>query len=122
MIAVLLVDDDESNRITLSALLEDEGFAVDVAASCAEARRRFEAGRYDLVILDQRLGDGTGSDLLPEVRARLPGARVVAVSGSAGDAPAVRAGFDARLDKGTSFPEVARALHAVLAGGGVSRG
>ena len=37
MTRVLLVDDDESNRLTLSALLEDDGFSVDLAVSFADA-------------------------------------------------------------------------------------
>ena len=38
MTSVLLIDDDESNRLTMSALLDDEGFEVREAASFAEAR------------------------------------------------------------------------------------
>jgi len=39
----MLIDDDEGNRVTLSALLEDEGYVVDLAASFSEARQVFEA-------------------------------------------------------------------------------
>jgi two-component system response regulator RegA len=115
---ILLVDDDESNRITLSVLLEDEGFAVDVAASFAEARAiaANEAARYDLVLLDQHLGDGTGTALLPELRARQPTARVIMISGSLADDAPVMAAFDAVLGKGAEFPDVLALVRATLDG------
>ena len=66
MTRLLLVDDDESNRLTLSTLLEDDGFAVDVAVSFADASRQLQGQPpiYDAVLLDHSLGDGFGSDLI----------------------------------------------------------
>jgi len=53
---LLIVDDDASNRLTLSALLEDEGYAVEIAESFDEgvAKIRGEAP-YALVLLDLHL-------------------------------------------------------------------
>src|SRR5579871_2431920 len=99
--ALLLVDDDDSNRLTLSALLEDEGFQVDVARSAAEARSRLEGGACDGVLLDQNLGDGLGSDLIPLIRQRWPRARVLMLSG---DTPEIARLADACLVKGSEFP------------------
>ena len=78
---VLLVDDDEGNRLSLSFMLEDEGYVVDVAASCAEGRAALDTGAYDVVILDHNLGDGLGTSLLPIVRAAMPAARIAMLSG-----------------------------------------
>jgi CheY-like chemotaxis protein len=106
-LSVLLVDDDESSRIVLSALLEDEGFRVEVAASFAEAEARLSSGaRYDLVLLDQHLGDGRGTELLPLARERAQGARVLLVSGSVDQDGADDAGFDGVVPKGASFPDL----------------
>ena len=44
-VRVLLVEDDASNRVTLTALLEDERFGVDEADSLAEARGLIAAGK-----------------------------------------------------------------------------
>jgi DNA-binding response OmpR family regulator len=77
---ILLADDDEGNRITLAALLEDEGHHVDLAGSFAEASQALASRGYDVALLDQYLGDGLGSDLLPLAQAR--SARVVFLSGS----------------------------------------
>lgn len=106
---VLLVDDDASNHLTLSVLLEDEGLHVDIAVSFAEAKACLlaEGASYDLVLLDQQLGDGKGSDLLPIVRDRMPRAKAVLVSGSLGSGEqASVAGFDALLIKGMPLPEL----------------
>ncbi len=79
---LLLVEDDEDNRLSMTALLEDAGFAVVTAASYAEAARLLQRpGGYDAVLLDQGLGDGQGTDLVPLVRRVLPRAKLVLVTG-----------------------------------------
>lgn len=81
---ILLIDDDEANRLSLSFMLEDEGYAVDVAGSCAEGRVVIDANDgFDVVIVDYHLGDGTGVELLPLVRAKHPRARIALLSGDA---------------------------------------
>ncbi|HEX3854631.1 MAG TPA: response regulator [Polyangiaceae bacterium] len=115
MTRLLLVDDDEGNRLTLSALLEDEGFHVDVIASFGEATQLLEAGRadYAAVLLDHSLGDGYGTDLIPLLRRALPGAKLIAMSGSVG-ADGMRRSSDAELPKGLHFPDFLSRLHALL--------
>ena len=116
MMRLLLVDDDDGNRLTLSALLEDEGFQVDVAASFAEATQLIEAGKasnYVAVLLDHSLGDGYGTDLIPLLRSELPGAKLIAMSGSIG-ADHMRRKSDAELPKGMHFPDFLSRLRALL--------
>ena len=104
---VLLADDDESTTITLSVLLEDAGYDVDIAASCAAARALLAREvRYANVLLDYHLGDGLGTDLIPEARKRLPGARIILMSGSGG---AHRAA-DGCFVKGGRFDDLLRVL------------
>jgi DNA-binding NtrC family response regulator len=101
---LLLVEDDASNRLTLSALLEDAGFAVVTANSFTEAARHLQRpGGYDAVLLDQGLGDGWGSDLVPLVRRTLPQAKLVFVTG--GDT-LPRAPADGVFRKGAHFDEL----------------
>jgi CheY-like chemotaxis protein len=117
---VLLVDDSEANRLTLGTLLEDEGLQVELASSVAEGREALQrpGAAYDLVLLDLHLGDGLGTKLLPVVRAELPEARVVLISGSIEDHELPRDdAFDGILDKGRSFDDLVRLMKAVLAGG-----
>ncbi len=49
---VLLVDDELASRLTLQTLLEAGGYAVDVAASAAEAFAKLDEGAYALVLSD----------------------------------------------------------------------
>src|SRR5262245_29004330 len=109
---ILLADDDESIRLTLSVVLEDEGFHVDVAASFREAFAALVSADspYDFVLFDQHLGDGLGTDLVPVVREKMPAAKAILVSGSIEDTVAARLGVDALVLKGAAFPELLAVL------------
>ncbi|HSY40231.1 MAG TPA: response regulator, partial [Polyangia bacterium] len=62
--SVLIADDEALIRQSVKALLVDEGFEVQAAASGAEAWTRFQEARPDVVLLDLVLGDADGLDLL----------------------------------------------------------
>jgi PAS domain S-box-containing protein len=84
---ILLVEDEPAAAALLSAILEDNGLTVDVAGTLAEARGLLGAfGRYGAVVLDLRLPDGDGVDLVKEIRAKpeLAGTPIVVVSADAG--------------------------------------
>ncbi|MFT6466642.1 CHASE domain-containing protein [Halopseudomonas sp.] len=57
-------------------------FTLQAATTLKEARERIIAERFEAVILDLSLPDGSGWDLLPFIRARLPEARVIILSGN----------------------------------------
>jgi len=65
---ILVIDDEESLRSTLSRILVREGFQVTTAADGFEALRRFSSLSFDLVILDLRLPDMDGIQVLREIR------------------------------------------------------
>ena len=67
---VLVVDDEADIREGLEALLESEGYQVDLAANAQEGVGRMLASSYDLVLLDMMMPDRSGMDLLEEIRAR----------------------------------------------------
>jgi len=52
---VLLVDDDPASRLTLKTVLEASGYAVDAAASAAEAVGKLEEGEYSLVLSELQM-------------------------------------------------------------------
>ncbi len=114
MLKVFLLEDDESNRLTMSVLLEEDGFDVTVAASFAEATSVLArpGAAYDIFLLDHSLGDGFGTELIPEIRGRFPAAKVVTISGSLGGELA-SAGADLVLQKAMHFPDFAERLRAV---------
>lgn len=65
---ILLVDDEANLRRLVSLLLKEEGHSVAEAGSLAEAKGRLDRDIPDLVITDQKLGDGEGLDLLEAAR------------------------------------------------------
>jgi DNA-binding NtrC family response regulator len=111
---VLLVDDDDSSRLTLGALLEDDGFRVQTAVSGAEVRRLISGSiDPDLVLLDQHLGDELGSDLLLPIRAGLPRAKIVLMSGSV-ELATLPNTVDAAFAKGEPYEELSSVLRGLL--------
>jgi two-component system response regulator RegA len=99
---LLVVDDDESNRVTLAALLESEGYVVDESADCDDALRRIAQSNYAAVILDWRLGTRSGAELVAPIRTHQPAARILVVTGS-DTLDAHTIGVDAIGTKGESF-------------------
>ena len=68
---ILIVDDEKNIRRTLSMVLEGEGHTTIEAASIAEAQDALAANpSIDLVLLDVKLGDDNGLDLLRGLKAR----------------------------------------------------
>ena len=68
--AALLVEDNRSHGELISDELSSvlSGWRLDIVPTVAEARRRIAAGTYDLFVLDFRLPDGDGIELLREIR------------------------------------------------------
>ena len=69
---ILVIDDDESVRRSLAAVLKDQGYTVDVAASGREAMGKSKVGFYNLALVDLRLPDMDGIRLLTEIRETVP--------------------------------------------------
>jgi CheY-like chemotaxis protein len=67
---VLIVEDDERQRASLSQLLATDGVEIVGAASAAEARAQLRAKTFDCVVMDLKLPDENGSDLLDELAAQ----------------------------------------------------
>jgi DNA-binding NtrC family response regulator len=67
---ILVIDDEADIRESLETLLELEGYSVLSAENAAEGLKRFEEGRFDLVLLDLMMPDRSGLELLDDFRAR----------------------------------------------------
>ena len=78
---ILLVDDEPSIRFVLSAVLEQAGYAVDVAEDGFAALRALQQNMPDLLITDLRMPNMNGFELLSVVRTRFSGLPAVAISG-----------------------------------------
>lgn len=80
-VRILVVDDDESIRKTMKAILEDEGYLVDLAASGKEAVEKANNATYNLALLDIRLPDIDGVELLKLMKDSVPRTRKIMVTG-----------------------------------------
>ncbi len=78
---IIVVDDDESIRKTLAAILEDEGYLVDTAESGKEAILKTNANFYNLALIDVRLLDMEGTELLIRIKDTVPRMRKIIITG-----------------------------------------
>ena len=78
---ILIVDDDETIRKTMKAILEDEGYLVDLAATGKEAVQKTQEKTYNLALLDIRLPDMEGIELLTLMKDSVPRTRKIMVTG-----------------------------------------
>ena len=67
---LLIVDDEASLRDFLSIVFEGEGWVVEASASLGEARAAIQKNEPDLVLCDLMLPDGSGIDLIREVKSQ----------------------------------------------------
>ena len=90
MPSVLIVDDEPNIRSSLEGALGREGYQAEAVPDLASARARLRES-FDFVLLDVRLPDGSGVDLLAEIMDGTPDTVVIMMSGQATLDDAVRA-------------------------------
>lgn len=119
-ITVMVVDDHPIWRDAVARDLADSGFdVVATADGVASARRRAAVVRPVVVLMDMRLGDGTGAQATAEVLEVSPGSRVLVLSASdeRDDVlEAVKAGASGYLVKSASREELIASIEATAAG------
>lgn len=115
---VAVVDDEVSYAEMLGLVIsaEDDLQCAAVAHSLAGARDALRGGEIDVVILDVRLPDADGIDAVGEIRAMIPKARVLLLTGHGDVGTLLRAtesGASGFLVKNASVPEILNAIRAV---------
>jgi diguanylate cyclase (GGDEF)-like protein len=78
--SILIVDDDGEFRAFIASLVVPKGYKVQEAARLAEARAALEQTRFDICVVDGLLPDGTGMELIADLRARQPEAKIIFMS------------------------------------------
>ena len=78
---VLLVDDNRDGLLVRRALLEEQGFQVEMARTGEEGLKLFEAVHFDVVVTDYRMPRMSGTELIERLRKLNPQIRVVLLSG-----------------------------------------
>ncbi len=81
MAHILLVDDQSSIRLTLTALLKGAGHTLGQAGTGADALEKIGKTDFDLVITDLKLDQISGMDILRETKAQNPQTEVIMLTG-----------------------------------------
>ena len=89
--SVLIVEDDRSFLQRLAKALEQRGFVVAIAESVAEGLRQLDKAAPAFAVVDMRLNDGNGLDVISALKQRRPDARAIILTGYGNIATAVNA-------------------------------
>ena len=88
---LLVVDDDLPFRERLSRSMEKKGFEVKSAESFVSASKIIEKNNYDFAIVDMRLSDGSGLELIKKIQIKSPSTKSLLLTGYGNIATAVAA-------------------------------
>jgi len=89
--SILVMEDEMSVAKGLEIVLNEEGYAVDLAMTGRDALDRFSQKEFDLLVADLRLPDIDGLDVIRHVKSRRPETGVVVITGYASVSSAVDA-------------------------------
>ena len=78
---ILIVDDDENIRKVLVAILEDEGYSVESVGTAREGIEKTKRKFYNIALIDIRLPDMEGIELLTKIRDTTPRIRKIIITG-----------------------------------------
>src|SRR5438105_4350263 len=78
---ILLVDDNCDGLLVRRSLLEEAGCTVELARSGEEGLRLFHATKFDVIVTDFRMPGMDGVEVIRNIRATAPNARVILLSG-----------------------------------------
>ncbi|MCK9584526.1 MAG: sigma-54 dependent transcriptional regulator [Candidatus Cloacimonetes bacterium] len=106
---IFIIDDETNIRLSLSNILEDEGYEVESFANIQSGLTALEDSDPDLILLDVILPDGNGIQALEEIKKSLPHIPIIMISGNSNISSAVKAiklgAFDF-LEKPLSLPKI----------------
>jgi two-component system, response regulator RegA len=88
---LLIVEDDKAFLQRLASAMQSRGFAVTTAESVAEGLQQVEQAAPAFAVVDMRLGDGNGLDVISALKRSRPEARAIILTGYGNIATAVNA-------------------------------
>jgi ActR/RegA family two-component response regulator len=117
---LLIVDDEQSIRFSMSEYFSQHGFKVDTAREIEEAEKLIESTNYQVVIQDLRLGftlRNEGLEIIKMIHQRNPETRIVVLTSYGSteiEAEARRSGADAFLQKPKRLSQVAQVVQGLI--------
>ncbi len=121
---ILIIDDERNICLTLKNILVDEGYQVSTCYTATEGMAAFEEEEPDAVILDVKLPDGNGIEVLARIRKYNSTTPVIMISGNSNISDAVKAiklGANDFLEKPLSLPKVKITVKKALEFSALSR-
>lgn len=115
---ILIVDDDESIRTVLATILEEEKYEVDTAQNGEDAIEKTKTQFFNLALIDIRLPDMEGTELLTRMKETIPKMRKIIVTGYPSLQNAIEAvnkGADAYVMKPFDMAKVLKTIKEQLA-------
>jgi DNA-binding NtrC family response regulator len=116
-VRILVIDDDENIRSVVTAILEDEGYVVETADTAKKGIEKSEKSFYNLALIDVRLPDMEGIELLGKLRDTKPKMRKIIVTGyptMQNAVAAVNKGADAYVLKPFDVEKILRTIKEQL--------
>lgn len=113
--SLLIVDDDKPFLARLTRSMETRGFIVTAAESVAEGLAAIAKGAPAFAVIDMRLADGNGLDVISELKAKRPDARGVILTGYGNIVTAVTAVKLGAFDYLAKPADADEIYHALLA-------
>src|SRR5438093_1430903 len=117
---LLVVEDDPGSCVALAKLLGGLGYTVATAATVRQAREAVDRNGCDLLIADIGLPDGTGVELLTQLRETCGVTKAIAMTGYTAEeevGACAAAGFSAYLAKPVKFEDLEATVRKVLGDG-----
>jgi len=115
---LLIVEDDKSFLQRLARAMESRGFAVTTAESVADGLLQLETASPAYAVVDMRLADGNGLDVISALKRRRPDARAIILTGYGNIATAVNAVKLGAVDYLSKPVDADDVVAALLAGNG----
>jgi two-component system response regulator RegA len=112
---LLIVDDDKPFLDRLVRAMETRGFAVSACSSVAEGLQVIASAPPAFAVVDMRLGDGNGLDVISELKARRPDARGIILTGYGNITTAVTAVKLGAFDYLAKPADADEIFHALMA-------
>ncbi len=115
--SVLIVDDDESTCKSLSIILNKKGYETGTARTGQEALERVQERFFNVVLLDMKLPDTEGVELIVPLKRMYPDMVILIITGHASLESAVRSSLEgalAYISKPLSMDSVLTAVRAAL--------
>jgi two-component system response regulator RegA len=113
--SLLLVDDDKPFLERLTRAMESRGFVVSACGSVAEGLAAIARGAPAFAVVDMRLGDGNGLDVISELKAKRPDARGIILTGYGNITTAVTAVKLGAFDYLAKPADADEIFHALMA-------